>query len=91
MQDLVNLGDRAQPGLRRLLAAKSITLETRRRAESLLEKLHEAHLQELRAIEVLENIGNAEVRQLLEQLGRGAPRAPRTVEAKAALDRLARR
>jgi hypothetical protein len=41
------------------------------------------------AIEVLERIGTAEVRQLLAVLAEGAPAARLTREAKLALDRLA--
>ena len=40
---------------------------------------------------VLEAIGSAEAKQLLESLANGAPEANLTREAKAALERLARR
>ena len=48
-------------------------------------------LRGLRSVEVLEHIGTAEARQVLETLTTGAPEALVTVEAKAALARLERR
>jgi hypothetical protein len=44
----------------------------------------------VRAVEVLEHIGTAEARELLELLARGTPEARITREAKAALTRLQR-
>ena len=41
-----------------------------------------------RALEVLEHMGGAEARELLEELAKGAPEAALTREAKAALARL---
>jgi hypothetical protein len=48
-------------------------------------------LGELRGLEVLERIGTAEARQILETLAGGAPEALLTQEARASLERLARR
>ena len=48
-------------------------------------------LRMLRALEALERIGTPEARQLLHQLGQGAPEAWLTREAKAGLQRLTRR
>ncbi len=45
----------------------------------------------LRALEVLEMIGSAEARKVLEALAAGAPGCELTAEAKAALERLSRR
>jgi hypothetical protein len=64
--------------------------------ESLLTKLEASgasgdSLRMLRAIEVLEHIGTAEARELLQKLVEGAPEARLTREAKAALQRLANR
>ncbi len=48
-------------------------------------------LQMLRVMEVLEHIGTAEARQVLAGLAKGAPEARLTQEAKASLERLAKR
>ena len=45
----------------------------------------------LRAVEVLERIGTPEARQVLAKLADGAPEARLTQEAKASLQRLAKR
>jgi WD40 repeat protein len=45
-------------------------------------------MQAARAVAVLERVGDAESRKLLEELAGGAPEAPQTAQAKAALDRL---
>jgi hypothetical protein len=47
-------------------------------------------LRHLRAIQVLEQIGDDPARQVLEQLAQGAPDARVTEAAKSALNRLAR-
>ncbi len=49
------------------------------------------HWGQLRALEVLEHIGTAEARSLLEDLAKGVPEARLTREAKASLTRLAKR
>ncbi len=49
------------------------------------------YLRQLRAIEVLECIGTAEARRVLEAISQGATEARLTQEAQAALQRLARR
>jgi hypothetical protein len=48
-------------------------------------------LRQLRAIQVLEQIGSPEARQILVALAQGAPAAPATRDAAAALARLDRR
>jgi hypothetical protein len=48
-------------------------------------------LRHLRAVEVLERIGNAEAREALEKLADGVPEARLTREAKLTLERMARR
>ena len=50
-----------------------------------------ARLRALRAIQVLEQVGNAEARQLLKHLAQGAPDARETKVANGALQRLAER
>jgi RNA polymerase sigma factor (sigma-70 family) len=92
---LAELGDVAEPALLQVLKDNP-TLETRQRAEGLLKKLETAilspkELQALRALEVLEYIGSPAARAVLEALSQGAPGARETEEAKASLDRLARR
>jgi hypothetical protein len=48
-------------------------------------------LRHLRAIQVLEQIGSPDARQVLASLAQGAPAAPATRDAAAALARLDRR
>jgi hypothetical protein len=91
--ELEKLGELAVPALTRV-AASPQSLETRRRAEQLLEKLTRPTLSPpqirlVRAVEVLEEAGTAEARRLLAELARGAAGALTTCEARAALDRLA--
>jgi RNA polymerase sigma factor (sigma-70 family) len=92
---LEELGESAGPALRRALAAGP-SPEVRRRVEALLHKLRKEapepeRLRELRALEVLEQVGGPEARQALEALAGGMPEARLTREAKAALGRLAGR
>jgi hypothetical protein len=69
--------------------------EARRRTEQLLAKVQKEltgeALRALRAVEVLEHIGTPEASRVLESLAKGAPGARLTGEAKASLDRLAKR
>ena len=94
-RELESFGRSALPALQKVLR-ENPSAEVRQRVESLLEKLSQpGHLSEelrvVRAVEVLEHIGTAEVREVLKVLARGTPQAPLTREAKASLDRLARR
>jgi WD40 repeat protein len=90
------LGEVTRPALEKLLAEKP-SLEVRRRAEELLARVagwpvtSPERLQVLRSVEVLERIGTPDARRLLETLARGAVDAELTREAKAAVDRLAKR
>jgi RNA polymerase sigma factor (sigma-70 family) len=87
---LVALGSAIAPDLRRALAAKP-PLEVRRRLEVLLAQCSRASpegLRRLRAIEVLEQVGSREARQVLGALAGGAAATVETEEAKAALGRL---
>jgi WD40 repeat protein len=93
--ELVKLGLLAAGALRQMMAGKP-SLEVRLRVEKLLQRLDlliltPDELQVWRAIEVLENIGTTEARQVLEKLGQGAAEARQTEEAKAANARLANR
>jgi hypothetical protein len=90
--ELEKLGELAVPALNKLLADPP-SLESRRRAEQLLEKvraqtLSADQLRLVRAVEVLERVGGAEVRRVLEGLAKGAEGALPTREARAALYRL---
>jgi RNA polymerase sigma factor (sigma-70 family) len=88
---LEELGEAAESALRQALEG-SPSAEVRRRVEVLLRKLRKespgpGRLRELRALEVLEQVGGPEARQVLAALARGAPEARLTRDAKAALDR----
>jgi WD40 repeat protein len=90
---LLKAGEQALPALRRLLAG-SPSLETRQRAEVLVDRLTSGaltpeQLRTIRAVEALERMGTPESRQLLQSLAKGGPGALPTWEAQAALDRLA--
>jgi hypothetical protein len=94
-QELEELGELAETALRKALAG-DLSLEARRRVENLLHKveariLSPKQLLTLRAIEVLEHIDTPEARQLLRRQAGGAAEARLTREAKAALERLAKR
>jgi hypothetical protein len=90
---LEKLGAAAVPALQR--ARDKAPLEAQRRIDGLLEKAGKAEvkvspeqLRTLRAIQVLERVGEAEARQVLQTLAKGAAEAEATMAAKAALERL---
>jgi hypothetical protein len=91
---LEKAGEQAVPVLQKALDGKP-TLEARKRIEHLLERLTKqtppAALKGLRAVEVLEHLGSADAKHILLSLSGGAPQAQITREAKASLERLARR
>jgi WD40 repeat protein len=90
MQQLEKLGDSAATELHNALAAKP-TLEVRRRIEQLLEKEKGVeHIRMVRALESLERMGTAEVRDLCAKLADGVPDAPLTQEARGTLRRMTR-
>jgi WD40 repeat protein len=94
-RDLYELGDLAVPGLKQALKG-DLSAESRRRVEQVLERLQGPvtsleRLRLIRSVEVLENIGTPEAKQVLETLAKGAPEAWITQQAKAALVRLGRR
>lgn len=96
MHELEKLGKMAEPALKKALATQQPSLELRRRMERLLEKLDGPVsspdlLRSLRALEVLEQIGTPEARQIIEALARGASEDELTQQAQAALTRLAKR
>jgi RNA polymerase sigma factor (sigma-70 family) len=93
-EELRELGDPAEPALRRALDGNP-SAEQRRRIKELLQALGAAcppeRLRALRAVEVLEHLGTPDSRQVLELLAGGPAEALLTGEAKASLERLARR
>jgi WD40 repeat protein len=94
-EELTKLGKLARPALEKLLASQP-ALETKKRAEAILEKLKVGFLsgevlREVRAIELLERIGEPNARAVLEAVAKGAPGAVPTEEAQAALARLGKR
>jgi RNA polymerase sigma factor (sigma-70 family) len=90
IEELERLAETVEPTLSRALAAKP-SLEVRKRIEALLTRLSTGMspeaLRATRAVEVLERIGSAEARKLLQSLASGFPDATLTLEAKRALDR----
>jgi dipeptidyl aminopeptidase/acylaminoacyl peptidase len=91
-QELERYEGAVKPALARVLEGKPST-EVRRRVEQLLAKLDNPVpspevLRALRAVGVLEWIGTAEARRVLERATQGAAEARQTREAKAALERL---
>lgn len=91
---LALLGELAEPLLRERLATKP-SLEVRKRIEELLPRMKVLPagevLRGVRSAAILERIGTSEARRLLKQLTQGGAGARLTREAKASLDRLARR
>jgi hypothetical protein len=95
--ELEKLDESAIAACRRALAGRPAA-EARRRLEAILGKEADRLrnptgnlLRNIRALEVLESIGDRPARQLLESLARGMLEARQTQEARATLDRLARR
>jgi hypothetical protein len=92
-RELARDPDQAELILRAVLLG-NLSAEQRQRVEAILNAspapLTPEALRSLRAVEVLERIGTAEARRVLERLAGGAPAARLTREAKASLDRLGR-
>jgi hypothetical protein len=94
-QELRGLEGQVEAELRAALR-QGPSAEMRRQLVTLLDALKETQptaeqLRVSRALEVLEQVGSAEARRLLEELATGAPGARQTLEARAAFERLARR
>jgi RNA polymerase sigma factor (sigma-70 family) len=93
-RQLTAFGEAAAPALRAALQAGP-SAEQRRRIEQILGALRgpppSGALRHLRAVEVLERIGSAEAHEVLAKLANGVPEARLTREAKATLERMARR
>jgi hypothetical protein len=91
--NLLRAGQQSLPALRKLLAGAP-TLETRKRAEALVDRLTTGtltadELRTVRAMEALERMRTPGARRLLQTLAEGGPGALPTREAEAALGRLA--
>ncbi len=93
-RELARLGEAARPALERARRRGGLSVEMRRRLDELLRRTGAPpageELRALRAVEVLERIGTAEARRVLETLAGGGADAPLTREAKAALRRAGR-
>jgi RNA polymerase sigma factor (sigma-70 family) len=91
---LAEFGEEAEPTLRQALVDKP-SAEARQRLEQILAGPRLIRSQELlrplRALQILEAIGDEPARQLLGKLAEGAPASRFTREARAAVDRLAHR
>ena len=88
---LKELGLKAEPALRAALRARP-SLEPRRRIEKILaglakvpQPLSARDLQQLRGVIVLERIGSAEARRILQSVAKGPQTARLTRQARAAL------
>ncbi|HZU37420.1 MAG TPA: hypothetical protein VFA18_15960, partial [Gemmataceae bacterium] len=94
-RELARVSEMLEPELILALSTTS-DAEVRRRLARVLLKVDSVEtrpeeLRELRALEVLEHIGTAEARHVLQKLTQGAPNARLTRDAKATLARLTRR
>jgi hypothetical protein len=92
-KELAQLGDRAEPLLRRALDGQP-SVELRTRLESLLSSPQApspATLRTLRANQILEQVGTAAACEILRKLAAGAAGARETRDAQEALKRLDRR
>jgi RNA polymerase sigma factor (sigma-70 family) len=93
-QELRKRGEDAEPALRKVLADKP-SAEQRLRVKQLIQAIDSARsperLRAVRAVEVLELAGTKEAREVLATLAAGAEGAWLTEQARAALERLARR
>jgi hypothetical protein len=90
VKELEEIGDVAMPALRKALVDNP-TLEVRKRVDQLLRKLEGPAtgrvLRGIRAVGILEYVGSAEAKEVLESLAKGAPRSRITQEARDALKR----
>jgi WD40 repeat protein len=90
-RELERLGEQAEPTVRKAWADRPEP-EVRRRLEALLAKATDPELlRSLRAVEALEHIATPNAVKVTRGLARGAPAARLTREARAAVERLAKR
>jgi WD40 repeat protein len=93
--ELANLGELAKPALLQVQKSPR-SLEVRQRVRQLLRLLGGTVppaeiVRGIRAVEALEHLGTPEARQTMSMLAEGEPAARLTQEAKASLERLAKR
>jgi hypothetical protein len=95
--ELENRGELARPEIVKAIDGKP-SLEMRKRLDDLLLAIDQRkgrpsadELRQIRAVQMLEWIGSGEARKLLKELSAGSPTMWQTREAKAALERLAKR
>ncbi len=93
-RELARLGETAEPALSNAVIG-NVPLETHRRLEALLKPLQRIPppeaLRLMRAVQVLELIGNEEARAVLQSLAKGAAGARQTCDAQESLVRLQKR
>jgi WD40 repeat protein len=93
-KELAKFEELAEPAMREALK-EDVSAEKRKRLEKLVDITlivrTPERLRQLRALEVLEQVGTPKARQFLAKLAQGTPEARQTREAKAALQRLERR
>jgi len=92
---LEQLGDPVAATLKRFLTGNP-SLEASRRVAGVLAKVtgmvrDPEQLRQLRALELLERVGDDEAQRVLEAIAKGAPEARLTREARTSLERLSRR
>src|SRR5262249_34211965 len=80
-EELAKLGPTAKPALRKALTHGATTLELRRRLQYLIDRPEELPVRLLRAVEVLEQIGSAPARGLIDAVAKGVPDCRLTQEA----------
>ena len=95
VKDLEAFGPLALPALEKRLADTGLSLEVRKRTESVAGKLVKTvltgeELRMIRSVEVLEGIGTAEAQGILKDLAAGGEGAALTEQARKALARLER-
>jgi WD domain, G-beta repeat len=86
---LVQIGESALPVLKKAIGAAP-DLETKLRLEHILSKATDIGFRKVRAVAVLEAIGDEGAMRVLELLAKGIPDSRQTIEAQAALRHLAK-
>ncbi|MBY0527736.1 MAG: hypothetical protein K2R98_30340 [Gemmataceae bacterium] len=86
-EELEKLGEAAEVALKKKLGDRP-SLEMKRNIEQILARMPTQSLRTLRAVEVLEQIGSPEAKQVLEPLAKGMCGLRLMVEARASLERL---